>query len=192
MAKSVLRTCLVKPSLRSAGIKWKQKHIAIIAKNSSFICLKWRAFANECLIQYAQKSLIIYDKILIHPFCGAWTCKCQPSRLSSVYFFPHDICVKVNKMPEGPVFKAATNGDVEASVSARLSHSAFTPTSASLAWLRKSHYMLPYPPHRPAHSPHTHAYYCSQTPQEVRRLLASGLKPDSERDYVSVLWCRLE
>ena len=35
---------------------------------------------------------------------------------------------------------------------------------------------------------HTHTH----TPQQVRSLLASGIKPDAERDQVSVFWCRLD
>ena len=32
----------------------------------------------------------------------------------------------------------------------------------------------------------------TRTPQQVKTLLASGIKPDGERDNVSVFWCRLD
>ena len=39
---------------------------------------------------------------------------------------------------------------------------------------------------------YTHARTHTHTPQQVQSLLASGIKPDAERDNVSVFWCRLD
>ena len=39
---------------------------------------------------------------------------------------------------------------------------------------------------------HIHVYTHTHTPQQVRSLLASGIKPDAETDDVSVFWCRLD
>ena len=69
---------------------------------------------------------------------------------------------------------------------------------------------LTYHAHTQRHQ-HTHPYKCcthilapshtqantltlshSHIPQQVRSLLASGIKPDAERNKVSVSWCRLD
>ena len=43
---------------------------------------------------------------------------------------------------------------------------------------------------------HTHTYIhtltSTDTPQQVRKILASGIKPDAEKDWVSVFWCKLD
>ena len=52
--------------------------------------------------------------------------------------------------------------------------------------------------HTPIQMLHTHTQANTLTlshshiPQQVRSLLASGIKPDAERDGVSVFWCRLD
>ena len=66
-------------------------------------------------------------------------------------------------MPKGPLYKAAENGDV----------------GASIAVIRVAGQMQKLP------------RLSTYTPQQVRSLLASGIQPDAERDEVSVFWCRL-
>ena len=83
-------------------------------------------------------------------------------------------------MPEGPLFKAAIKGDVEASI-------AVIDATGQLQ-------TLPRPPTRlSSQHQHIHTFTLrAHTPQQVRSLLASGIKPDAERNVVSVFWCRLD
>ena len=77
-------------------------------------------------------------------------------------------------MPKGPVFEAVDKGDVEASVGViRIIANNTAPTHPPITIMIII-------------ITHTRA----RTPQLVRSLLASGIKPDAERDRVSLFWCR--
>ena len=111
----------------------------------------------------------------------------KPACLSSVVFLFDGVCVQANKnkMPEGPLFKASQAGDVEASI-AVIGVTGQLQTKPRPPTLYHHHIKIFIYPGIIMHSYCTHAHATAHTPQEVRKLLASGIKPDAERDEVSV------
>ena len=109
-------------------------------------------------------------------------------------------------MAEGPLIEAVRNGDVEVSVP-------FMRVTGCLQIIPRPHPTHPHSlslTHIPCthskaltlththtntvahiYSPH-HTFTRTHTPQEVKKLLTAGIKPDAERDEVSVFWCRLD
>ena len=75
-----------------------------------------------------------------------------------------------------PLLTAVHEGDVEVSVPGIRALSHMHTHSNKVAHIYSSHYTF------------MHAH----TPQQVKKLLASGIKPDAERNSVSVFWCRLD
>ena len=58
----------------------------------------------------------IFDDILMRSFLGACTCDCQTYMSCDIFCSTISACRPVNTMPEGPLYKAAKDGDVKASV----------------------------------------------------------------------------
>ena len=147
----------------------------------------------------SKNDKLIFDDILMASFLGAWMCDCQTyiSLVSNILF--DGMCVQVNKMPT--LWKAARKGDVKASVAVirvtghmQAKHSYIHPHhhahTHSLTHTHSHTYTYTY-----THVfIHTHSLTHSLSPQQVRSLLASGIKPDAERDNreVSVFWCSLD
>ena len=123
---------------------------------------------------------------------------------------------KKQKRIKGPLFNAALKGDVEASIAVirptgylqakpalsrthpqTISHTHSHSLTHTNTHTRRthSHTHTLTTCHSPTHTftllltlTHSHTH----TPQQVRSLLASGIKPDAERDQVSLFWCRLD
>ena len=90
----------------------------------------------------------------------------------------HVRCAQANTMPEGPLYKVARNGYVEASVQlCRQAHANFQPTST---FVNRTGTPFTLPP--------LDCKCASLQTQVIERLLASGIHPDdeSERDKVSL------
>ena len=126
------------------------------------------------------------------------------------------VCRPINKMPKGPLYKATERGNVEASIvvihaTGQLQTIArSSPTTITTVIITHHYHHHHHNTHTRARAPsslshtraHTHMHSHnhkqmqmhtrthSLTHQQVRSLLASGIKPDAERDDgVSVFWC---